>query len=91
VLDQPDSEAVHTLSGFDTVVLDPPRIGARSAAQALTKKASVRRVVYVSCDAATLARDAEILVHAGFRVAAARAFDMFPETPHVEVVLTLER
>jgi len=46
--------------------------------------------VYVSCDVATLARDARRLVDAGYTIARADAFDLFPNTPHVETVVVLE-
>ncbi len=91
VLDQSDYEAVDTLGEIDTVLLDPPRTGAAEAVRAVAAGESVKRVVYVSCDPATLARDAAHLVAAGFRVVSAEAFDMFPETPHVETLLVLAR
>lgn len=86
-----DAEAVSSLAGFGAVLLDPPRTGARDAAAAIAPTPSVERVVYVSCDAATLARDAAMLVEAGFQVAAAQAFDLFPQTPHVEAMLVFAR
>ena len=49
-----------------------------------------RQVVYVSCDVATLARDARRLVDAGYTIARADAFDLFPNTPHVETVVVFE-
>ncbi len=91
VVEQSDNDVLATLAGHDTVVLDPPRTGARAAVQTLARRPAVRRVVYVSCDPATLARDAQTLVEAGFKVVAAQAFDMFPQTPHVETLLTFER
>ena len=49
------------------------------------------RVVYVSCDIATLARDARVLLDAGYRMASLRAFDLFPNTAHVETVTAFAR
>ena len=48
------------------------------------------RVVYVSCDVATLARDARRLVDAGYAIARVAAFDLFPNTPHVETVVAFD-
>jgi tRNA/tmRNA/rRNA uracil-C5-methylase (TrmA/RlmC/RlmD family) len=73
-----------------TVILDPPRTGL--SARALASIAGTgARLVYVSCDPPTLARDAGKLVAAGYRLATLRAFDMFPNTAHVETVATLVR
>jgi 23S rRNA (uracil1939-C5)-methyltransferase len=49
------------------------------------------RVIYVSCDVATLARDSRRLVDAGYALTRADAFDLFPNTPHVETVVVFER
>jgi tRNA/tmRNA/rRNA uracil-C5-methylase (TrmA/RlmC/RlmD family) len=74
----------------DVVVLDPPRGGlARGVAGALVRR-SPRRVIYVSCDAATFARDLRLLVEGGFALANLRAFDLFPMTEHVEIVAVLD-
>jgi 23S rRNA (uracil1939-C5)-methyltransferase len=71
-------------------VVDPPRTGlAKEALQGLVALRP-RRVVYVSCDAATLARDARRLVDAGYAIRGLEAFDMFPNTPHIETVLVLD-
>jgi len=91
VLDTSDEKAVSTLGAYDAVLLDPPRAGAKAAVQLIAAASSVQRVLYVSCDPATLARDAAILVQGGFHVTSAEAFDMFPETPHVETLLVLSR
>src|SRR4029077_7973559 len=56
-----DAATFEIPSGIDTVVLDPPRTGAREACERITKARSVKRVVYVSCDRATLARDLDTL------------------------------
>ncbi len=72
--------------GFDKLLIDPPRDGAVEVVKAL-EEGGPRRVVYVSCDPATLARDAGALVHAkGFRLAAAGVINMFPHTSHVESI-----
>jgi 23S rRNA (uracil1939-C5)-methyltransferase len=49
------------------------------------------KVVYVSCDVATLARDGRRFIEAGYEIQAIRAFDLFPNTPHVETVVVLSR
>jgi 23S rRNA (uracil1939-C5)-methyltransferase len=76
---------------FDKLLLDPPREGAIELAKSLPE-AWPRRIVYVSCDAATLARDAGVLVNTkGFRLAAAGVVNMFPHTAHVESIALFER
>jgi 23S rRNA (uracil1939-C5)-methyltransferase len=76
---------------FDKLLLDPPREGAIELAKSLPD-AWPRRIVYVSCDAATLARDAGVLVNTkGFRLAAAGVVNMFPHTAHVESIALFER
>ncbi|RKR06313.1 23S rRNA m(5)U-1939 methyltransferase [Kushneria sinocarnis] len=74
----------------DLVVLDPPRSGARTLARQLAM-AQPARVVYISCDPATLARDVRILVEGGYRIERAAVADMFPQTSHQESVLLLRR
>jgi tRNA/tmRNA/rRNA uracil-C5-methylase (TrmA/RlmC/RlmD family) len=74
----------------DVVVLDPPRAGlAKGVADSLVRRRA-RRVVYVSCDAATLARDLKILLAGGFELRDLRVFDLFPMTEHVELVASLD-
>lgn len=73
----------------EVVVLDPPRDGAAEAARALVA-APVPRVLYVSCDPATLARDVAHLVHGGYRVTRIAVADMFVHTSHLESMLLLE-
>ena len=78
-------------SGFDKLLIDPPRDGAVEVVKALGE-GGPRRIVYVSCDPATLARDAEVLVHVkGYRLAAAGVINMFPHTSHVESIALFER
>lgn len=76
---------------FDKLLLDPPREGAIELVKALPADWP-KRIAYVSCDAATLARDAGVLVNTqGFRLAAAGVVNMFPHTAHVESIALFER
>ncbi|WP_018140730.1 23S rRNA (uracil(1939)-C(5))-methyltransferase RlmD [Thioalkalivibrio sp. ALJ7] len=76
---------------FDRVLLDPPRTGAAAVIEALAPK-HIERMVYVSCNPATLARDAERLVHHhGYRLERAGIMDMFPHTAHVESMAVFRR
>lgn len=76
--------------GFDKLLLDPPRSGA-SVVVANPPNPLPRRIVYVSCDPATLARDAGTLVHEqGYRLVSAGVMDMFPHTAHVESIALFE-
>jgi 23S rRNA (uracil1939-C5)-methyltransferase len=78
------------LKRSDAVVFDPPRQGAEAQARELAKSA-VPVVVAVSCNAATFARDARILVDGGYRLTAVTPVDQFRHSPHVEIVARLER
>ena len=74
-----------------TIVIDPPRTGlSKEAAEGILRHGPAC-VVYVSCDPATLARDARKLLDAGYRLDALRAFDLFPNTPHVEALAVFTR
>ena len=75
----------------DVVVVDPPRKGlAPEAAQAIARMAPAR-VVYVSCDPATLARDVKRFAPLGYAPVRAEAVDLFPRTAHVETIVLLQR
>jgi 23S rRNA (uracil1939-C5)-methyltransferase len=78
------------LKGFDVVLLDPPRAGAEAQARALAASA-IGRVVYVSCDAASFARDAPILAGAGFALGPVTPIDQFLYSGHIELVAGFER
>ena len=76
---------------YQRVLLDPPRAGAE-AVLGLIGASGARRVVYISCHPASLARDAGLLVQQhGFRLGAAGVMDMFPHTAHVESIAVFER
>jgi len=74
----------------DVLVLDPPRAGCHPDAVSGAIETGAKRLVYVSCDPVTLARDMSLLVAGGYRVAQIDPLDMFPQTHHVECVATLE-
>jgi len=76
--------------GFDAVLLDPPRDGALEAVRQIGALGA-QRVLYVSCNPATLARDAAELVRQGYRLKRAGILDMFPQTAHVEAMALFER
>ncbi|HEX8558535.1 MAG TPA: class I SAM-dependent RNA methyltransferase [Pyrinomonadaceae bacterium] len=77
------------LGRADFVLLDPPRAGAEPEAVRGIIALRPRHISYVSCDPATLARDLRLLLDAGYRLGSLRAFDMFPQTHHVETVVHL--
>ncbi|TBR43425.1 23S rRNA (uracil(1939)-C(5))-methyltransferase RlmD [Marinomonas agarivorans] len=76
--------------GFNKVLLDPPRAGAIEFLPSLIKL-SPETILYVSCDAATLARDAGILVAEGYQVTRVSMMEMFPQTSHIETMMLLQK
>ncbi len=76
---------------WDLVILDPPRQGASRRVLEIIAGMAVPRLVYVSCDPSTLARDLGVLVPAGYRCIALTPVDLFPQTFHLESVAVLER
>lgn len=86
-----DADVLVSLGAFDRMLIDPPRDGAAELVKALAA-APPRRIVYVSCNPATLARDASILVHEqGYALSAAGVVNMFPHTAHVESIAVFDR
>ena len=75
--------------GFDKILLDPARAGAPGVMQHIIKLAP-KRVVYVSCNPATLARDSEALVSGGYQIQRLAMLDMFPHTGHLESIVLFE-
>jgi 23S rRNA (uracil1939-C5)-methyltransferase len=71
--------------------VDPPRAGLHPRVVARVAELEPRRIVYVSCNPATLARDVKDFASAGYRLGETAPFDLFPHTPHIECVARLER
>lgn len=80
----------HVLPGLDidpdVVIVDPPRAGIGKVSMEALIRMNPNRIIYISCDQATLARDASMLVHAGYRIMQLTPFDFFPQTHHIESI-----
>jgi 23S rRNA (uracil1939-C5)-methyltransferase len=74
-----------------TLIVDPPRTGLPKEALAAIVKSSVKRLIYVSCDPVTLARDFSKFSEAGFSLSHAEGFAFYPQTPHLEMMFVLDR
>jgi 23S rRNA (uracil1939-C5)-methyltransferase len=93
ILAQDVATALTTLAltaKWDVVVLDPPRGGVDAEAVSRLTGLAAPKIVYVSCEPATLARDARLICDAGYTLAHVQPFDMFPQTRHVESVAVFE-
>jgi 23S rRNA (uracil1939-C5)-methyltransferase len=75
---------------FDVAVVDPPRSGMTPQVLKALIATGARRICYVSCDSATLARDARVLIDAGYRLISATPVDLFPQTWHVETIAVFD-
>jgi 23S rRNA (uracil1939-C5)-methyltransferase len=76
----------------NAIVVDPPRTGLGPAlAKDLAAAAGAARLVYVSCEPATLARDLAVLAAEGLRLVSLRGYDLFPQTAHIEAIAVLTR
>jgi 23S rRNA (uracil1939-C5)-methyltransferase len=85
------AKVARSLDGsFDAALIDPPRTGAAEAVKALSAR-KIPRIIYVSCDAPTLARDAKLLAGQGYKLLQATPLDLFPQTAHFEVVALFAR
>ncbi len=85
------SRLAKRLEGRVVAVADPPRSGLSPAARGLLRHPAIRRLVYVSCDPATFARDVKELARFGYKLLKAQPVDLFPQTSHVELVGLLDR
>jgi 23S rRNA (uracil1939-C5)-methyltransferase len=82
--------ATRRTATLNTVIVDPPRTGMTRDALRGALALSPHRLVYVSCDVATLARDARTIVESGYRLSRVLGFDLFPNTAHVETLVTFD-
>lgn len=89
-LSEPLAESEWAAGGFDALLLDPPRDGALQVTQQIAGFGA-KRILYVSCNPATLARDAGVLQQQGYRLMRAGILDMFPQTAHVEAMALFVR
>ncbi len=78
-------------NSFDTVIIDPPRSGMHPKALKYILDLPVKQLVYISCNPSTLARDVQALEEAGWKLKEIQGVDMFPHTPHMEVVSVIEK
>jgi 23S rRNA (uracil1939-C5)-methyltransferase len=83
-------EAKRDLQPIDLIVVNPPRKGIQPDAMAALLPLKTPRIIYVSCEPATLARDLDRFSGSGYRVASLQSFDMFPQTDQVETVVLIE-
>lgn len=79
------------LSGVNTIITDPPRAGMHKKALKALIEHNNKRLVYISCNPSTFARDAQILVNSGYSLGKVIPIDMFPHTMHIELVSIFER
>lgn len=85
-------DSLAALGPLDKILIDPPRDGAIAVIKGLSERQLPRRIVYVSCNVATLARDAAVLVHEkGYVLRGAGIANMFPQTSHVESIAVFEQ
>jgi 23S rRNA (uracil1939-C5)-methyltransferase len=85
------ADSLAALGHFDKWLIDPPRDGAMELIKAIEENTAPQRIVYVSCNPATLARDAGLLGYKGYRMVAAGVVNMFPHTAHVESIALFEK
>ncbi|UUD37251.1 tRNA (uracil-5-)-methyltransferase related enzyme [Mycoplasmopsis californica] len=78
-----------TLEGIDTIIVDPPRSGLSSAEINILNKSSIKNIIYLSCNPHTLVRDLQLFKE--IKIKEVIPFDMFPQTPHIETLVLLER
>ncbi|MDL2258215.1 23S rRNA (uracil(1939)-C(5))-methyltransferase RlmD [Eubacteriales bacterium OttesenSCG-928-K08] len=84
-------QVLEELGAFDAMVIDPPRKGAEPELLKAATKRGVKKIAYISCNPATLARDCALLTELGYTLVKVQPVDMFPQTVHIECVALLEK
>ena len=84
-----NSDAMDNIEKPTTIIVDPPRPGLHPNTVKNLIKLSPEKIIYVSCNPATMARDIEMLVNEKYMIKELQPIDMFPHTPHIECVTTL--
>ncbi len=84
-------DTVRAKQAWDTVIVDPPRAGLGISISRLLQRVIAKRIVYISCNPFTMARDLKVLCEGNWAVAGIQPVDMFPQTDHVETVTELKR
>lgn len=90
-VEQTLARPIHGAAAPDLIVLDPPRVGLHAGGAEALARVGASRIVYLSCEPSTLARDLGVLADRGYALRSVRGFDLFPQTPHVEALAVLER
>jgi len=83
--------AKRDIQGFDQWIVNPPRTGLSTQVVEIIMRQKPKRVVYISCNPATLARDTKAFYENGYKIKKGQVYDMFAETTHLETVLYFER
>lgn len=78
-------------SGYDTIIVDPPRVGLDPKVPAMLARSGAKKIIYVSCDSVTMARDCRRLRELGYSLSSLRLFEFYPQTSHVETVVLMSR
>ena len=76
---------------IDYILFDPPRKGIEKQVLLNVSEKNIKRLVYISCNPSTLARDIDIMIKEGYSVKYIKGYDMFPQTHHIETLVLLER
>ncbi|MGQ9701061.1 MAG: 23S rRNA (uracil(1939)-C(5))-methyltransferase RlmD [bacterium] len=82
---------INNLTTGDTLILDPPRKGVAKAVFEILSRIKIKKIIYLSCNPATLARDAVLILNSGYTIKKTYLFDMFPQTYHIETLMIFEK